>query len=250
MSIFFVKDINKSIINFLNYVDKGTISKYFINKEINSTTDFNDFIQNINGEQTEFIKINIEYSIKCLNNLNSNLKNYNSQLNYDVWKICIFDKMFFNLPFTLDDIIFIPIEYINKSIIKNSINKNFSKTLIHEKIHLLQRYNQINWNDYILQNTNWKITDKQFITTSCLLNYDIIHNPDTYYVENKFIFEDNTKYYYGNIILNNNKINTMWYECFIINNQIKLYVDNEYNKKYEHPYEELAYTLAEKLNNS
>jgi hypothetical protein len=249
MSIYFIKDINKPINNFLNNINQETKEEYFMNEKI--PNNFNNFIKNINEKEEEFIKINIEYSIKCLNNLDIKLKNQNKELNYDLWKICVFDKMFFNLPFTLEDIIFIPIGYIKKSINNNNIiNKNFSKTLIHEKIHLLQRYNQNIWNNYIIQNTKWILTNKEFITTSCLLNNNIIHNPDTYYVENKFIYEDNKKYYYGNIIIINNKIDTLWYECIIINNQIKLYINNNYNKKYEHPYEELAYILAEKLNNS
>jgi hypothetical protein len=56
-----------------------------------------------------------------------------------------------NLPFTLEDIIFIPISYIKSSYSNNSY-QNFTKTMFHERIHISQRLNINKWNNYIQNN--------------------------------------------------------------------------------------------------
>ena len=173
--------------------------------------------------------------------------------------------MFFNLPFTLSDIIFIPQSYINSSIEKsgvfdflfdnsnkiNKINKTFSKTLIHEKIHLLQRYNQEIWDNYIIKKTNWSIVQKEMYFNSTLINNNkFIYNPDTYYVTNTFAYSVSGINYYGEMLLNSNKaIKDIWFQMVDSNNKINLYPISYSIFKYEHPYEELAYSISNELIN-
>lgn len=220
----YIKDLN--IDNFNNYLFN------------------NHIIKNISERQNNFITENINYSMEKLSGLDTQLKNKNPNLNFPQWKICIYKEMFFNLPFTLEDVIFIPINYINTSMGVNLINKKFSKTLIHEKIHLLQRYNNNEWDNYIISNTNWKIFFPELNFTTCLTNGNFpVYNPDTYYVEKTFYYELNHNKYYGQMILNLGKIKNIWYQ--IIGTELFPVVDSI--NKDEHPYEELAYKISDSL---
>jgi hypothetical protein len=241
-----------------------------MNKNIEQNINYNDcVIKKLTEEQILFLKDNVEFSSKCLEYLDNELKNFNNDLDYYIWKICVFDNMFFNLPFTLEDVIFIPISYINKSIVLptfidkifynniNLINKNFSKTLIHEKIHLLQRYNQKKWNEYIVKNTNWIIVDKEIISNITFINNNqIIYNPDTYYLNTFFLYsinKNNTNYqnnnkYYGLMLFNSKfEIKNIWFLTKEMDDKIFLYPVTSQITIHEHPYEELAYNLANKL---
>jgi hypothetical protein len=235
-----ITDIDIQIKTFLKNISDTNI--YFINKNDNYN---NRIITNLSQKQIDFLQININFSSQCLTKINTKLKNKNPNLDINIWKICVFSEMFFNLPFTLDDIIFIPISYLNSSLNTNN-NILFSKTLIHEKIHLLQRYNQHIWNDYIINNTKWIIVDKTPVYNSSLINNNkIIYNPDTYYLKNIFVYSNNNKYYYGQMFLNsNNQIKNIWYEYTTFGN---LFPVNVQVTNYEHPYEELAYVLSNEL---
>ena len=260
-TIVFINDINNIIIDFFNIIGTDDMQEYFITKNININTDFNNFIiKTLSIKQIDFLKYNIKFSTDCLKNLNSELINLNPNLDYNTWKICIFSEMFFNLPFTLSDIIFIPQSYINSSINNsgffdslfnnsNQINKTFSKTLIHEKIHLLQRYNQEIWDNYIIKKTNWIIIHKKIYFNSTLINNNkIIYNPDTYYVKNIFAYSVSDVNYYGEMLLNSNKeIKDIWFQMVNSNNIINLYPISYSIQKYEHPYEELAYDISDLL---
>lgn len=261
-NIIFINEINFLINSFLKTINKEDTKIYFPNKEINSSTNFNDWIINeLTKEQIDFLKNNVKYSMECLKKLDNSLSNKNSDLNYDLWKICIFDNMFFNLPFTLQDIIFIPISYIKSSmhsrgffdiLLKSeNINRTFSKTLIHEKIHLLQRFNEKIWDKYILDNSKWTIVNKEIFKKCSLINDNrIIYNPDTFYVNNKFVYKDNNNYYYGQMLYTSKKeIKNIWYCVKEHDNILNLYPDSEFKKKYEHPYEELAYNISNQLYN-
>jgi hypothetical protein len=263
IKIIFITDINNLIIDFFNIVGTDDMQKYFITKNININTDFNHFVmKSLSGNQIDFLKSNIEFSAKCLKNLNSELTNLNLNLDNDVWKICVFTEMFFNLPFTLSDVIFIPQSYINSSIEKSGlvdflfnnsapVNKTFSKTLIHEKIHLLQRYNQEIWDNYIIKKTNWIIIHKEMYFNYTLINNNkIIYNPDTYYVNNIFAYSLSDINYYGEMLLTSNKqIKDIWFQMVDSNNKINLYPISYSIFKYEHPYEELAYRISNELIN-
>lgn len=265
IKIMFINDINYLLNDFFKNINKDDIKLYFMNKKP-QTDNFNEWIiNNLSNEHKNFLKENIKFSMKCLNKLNSSLTNKNSNLDYNLWKLCIFDNMFFNLPFTLQDIIFIPISYVISSMAKPNIinyilnknyfvNKNFSKTLVHEKIHLLQRYNQNIWDNFILKNKTWTIINNPIINKPIVINCSsinnnkIIYNPDTFYVHNKFFYQKNNMYYYGLMYVNlHNEVKNIWFQAVILENKINLYHVNEIINKYEHPYEELAYTIANDL---
>jgi hypothetical protein len=261
IKIIFIKDINDLLIDFFNTIGHSDMKIYFKNENVNINTNFNDFvIKNLSDKQINFLKSNIKYSAECLQNLNPLLTNKNLNLNYDNWKICVFSEMFFNLPFTLLDVIFIPESYINSSIGNSGlldflfdgstqVNKTFSKTLIHEKIHLLQRYNQEIWDNYIMSNTNWIINNKEIFFNCTLINNNkIIYNPDTYYVNNIFAYPVSDINYYGKMLLDSNKkIKDIWFQMVNSNNKINLYPISYSISKYEHPYEELAYSISNEL---
>ena len=261
IKIIFIKDINNLIIDFFNTIGYSDIKIYFTSENVNINTNFNDFvIKNISDKHINFLKFNIKFSAECLQNLNPQLINKNLNLNYNSWNICVFSEMFFNLPFTLSDVIFIPQSYINSSIGNSGlldflfdgstqINKTFSKTLIHEKIHVLQRYNQDIWDNYIIANTNWIIIHKEIYFNSTLINNNkIIYNPDTYYVNNIFAYPVSDINYYGEMLLDSNKkIKDIWFQMVNSNNKINLYPISYSVSKYEHPYEELAYSISNEL---
>lgn len=267
IKIIFINDINSLLIDFFNTITSSDIKTYFDSQNVNINTNFNNWvIKNLSEKQINFLKSNIKLSVRCLKNLNRELNNKNFNLDYDLWKLCIFDNMFFNLPFTLLDVIFIPRSYIISSMEKektglldflfddqNQINKGFSKTLVHEKIHLLQRYNQDIWNKYITANTNWRIVNKPiYFNSSPINNNKIIYNPDTYYVKNVFAYLEpkSNIFYYGQMLLNSNKkIRNIWYQMVSSNDKINLYPIYNSITKYEHPYEELAYTMSDELIN-
>ena len=147
------------------------------------------------------------------------------------WNICITKNNFmFNFPFTLGNIIFLPQEYIMSSINKN--DNDYTITLIHEKIHIYQRYNINIWDNYIKKYYNWKK-----INTEYLSGYDnIIYNPDTLYPNNLYCYLYNNELYFGYL---NKKLKKEWIN--IETGEIK---NNVSFSKYEHPYEELAYNIS------
>jgi hypothetical protein len=258
--LIFITDINNLLGNFFEKVGKIDLDLYFSNSHNLHNVNFNDrVIDTLSQEQILFLKENIKFALGCLDKLDDKLKNFNVGLDYETWKICVFSKMFFDLPFTLQDVIFIPISYIESSMkknllldhlfSKNSINKKFALTLIHEKIHLLQRYNQTNWNNWIISNTNWIILNKEIIGKFTLINNNkIIYNPDTYYVNDKFAYVSNNKCYYGQMLLDtNNQIKDIWCQLIESNNKYFSYPISFSVIKYEHPYEELAYKISDQL---
>ena len=81
LNIIFIKDINNLIVDFFNTIGYSDMQIYFTNKNVNINTNFNDFItKNISDSEINFLKYNIQFSIQCLNNLNSELTNKNVKL--------------------------------------------------------------------------------------------------------------------------------------------------------------------------
>ena len=156
------------------------------------------------------------------------LLNKNNILNK--WNICLTKNNFmFNFPFTLHNIIFMPLEY--------NINSNMDElliTFIHEQIHIYQRFNLKNWNDVITTNTKWRLCNNQSQTRKFK---NCIYNPDTLYIEYTYCYYINNVMYYG-YLDKNFKVN------FITNNEKYI---NTYIHNYEHPFEEYAYKISKHL---
>lgn len=181
----------------------------------------NNIVQKVPPSIMESNKKLIEKANYLLNNYMKKELCYNNQK--DVWNICLTQNDFmFNLPFTLGDIIFMPLYYN----IENMGNNQLLNTFIHEQIHIYQRYNSNTWNNTIEKTTKWR---RGNIKSRGILNPDIYYMPYTY----------NNKYY-AYLDYNNGKMKTKWID-------IKTEKDIDIDYKYEHPYEMLAYKLTDEI---
>jgi hypothetical protein len=185
----------------------------------------------------------LAHSILC-NHFNNDLAINNLE-----WKFIILNSdCFFSYPTTINDVIIIP----NNEYLK--IHKNLTKTIIHERLHIFQRYNLNNWNKYILLNTRWKYFNiknlpSYFIDNINKIknNYLTIYNPDVNYINDFIYFYHDTNYFFGFHILSNNKLKYNW---IMITNDKFIDLNNINNIKlpeHEHPMEILAYDYAEEL---
>jgi hypothetical protein len=216
ISIYYYFNINiefynpKQIGNFLKH-DNYFLDMNDINLKLRKISDKNEYIKNINKHFCNFSlldKIILKYNVNKANNILNNL-NYQgfkgSKLNSIPWVIaCSKDDYEFGFPHTRQNIIILN---------KNSIyKKKLYKTLIHERIHIYQRFFPNDVNEFLNINNFKKI--------SKITDTDRI-NPDT----------DGNLYSKDNII----------YECKIQNNEVKC-TNNSF--LYEHPYEYMAYLLS------
>ena len=227
--IIFIKDIEEIFKKYYNRINEKNKNKYIKNKLEEC------ICQEINNKILQYFIENIEIADSIIK------RELDKKFIIDdfSWKICLTKEDFlFNNPFTLEYVIFMPIEYIKKNI-KN--RKELIKTLIHEYIHISQRYNTDEWNKYINEkNKKWIKLDYKIDDTNINDNY--ILNPDTYEYNKSFLYNHNNKLYYGRFEYHNT-LEICWYE-FINNTFIRT---NNFIHKYEHPYEELAYILTENL---
>lgn len=215
---------------YINYITNYKIIENIFNNFIKHTRNSNLYYSgNLkNHVDNEINKSLNEKIIIATQKIKKNLdKNFYTENDLNIWNICVTKNNFmFNYPFTLSNIIFIP---------KNIINsKDIVNTLIHEKIHIFQRYNINYWNNYILDNTPFKLC-------KMVLYDNEILNPDTLY-EFNFIYSHNNQSYRGIILYDKNNIKEYW----TLNNKITF--DNNL-PTYTHPYEVYAYKWADMINN-
>lgn len=270
--ISFDKDSNKPIQNFINQ----NISEIYLDTnykiDINlSDENFDLFIFLIDCIENAFNKI--------LNN-----KTVNKELfgNIFLWNISICSNIFFNFPFTLEDIIYLPLNYIQQCYNINNISNKLIETLIHEKLHVGQRYNELIWEKYINQNdSNWikviksdylyKIINNIISNQTLFINkkkYILISNPDTWYLNFKYIYKTNDNLLYGQYFYDI-ELKTIEKKYFKINKYNNNFKNSEYKLEYklealekedsyefyeykleeEHPYEFYAYKIASDIMN-
>lgn len=173
------------------------------------------------------------------------------------WNISVCDNIMFNFPFTLSDIIYLPISYIKLCYSTNDKNK-FVNTLVHEKIHLGQRANEKVWEKFIYTNSKkWikiKSDNNMFNLINQLINdknfnngdFCSISNPDTFYSDFKYIYLDENKYYYGQYMFNK-KTQHIEKKYFQLDIDKKTFKQTTKKLEEEHPYEEYAYKIADEL---
>ena len=246
------------------------MNNYIILDNQNSLDILYIFIKNINNSNSHLYLPNPNVILNISNNHNfipllniavSKAKNIiNNHFNKDVisfnhlnnpWKFIILNSnCFFGFPTTINDVIILP----NVNYLHNDFN--LTKTIIHEKLHIFQRYNLQNWNKYILLNTNWKYfyvnkLPPHFIHNINKIknNYVSIYNPDVNHINDIIYLYHNHNYYYGYHILHNNKLKYNWIQIedkdFIdLNNNNN---NNNNLPKHEHPLEILAYDYADTL---
>lgn len=245
LNITIPKNIEDTINNFLKNIDSKYHSIYCKNIDNIYYNIFN------NLELYSFLLDCVDDAFKILMHQNNYLLN-----NSNLWKIFIYNNMMFELPFTLDDIIFIPASYII-SCFKSNNNLKFTKTLIHERIHVSQRYNIDVWNQFIFNNDkNWIKINSDNIIFSSIQNYDfsslfnknIIVNPDVCYPDFKYIYSYNNNLYYGMFLLDNNNITNKWVKIILSNNNVTFQINNDSflnSLLGEHPFEVYAYSISD-----
>ena len=137
----------KHLNNYLNSVHKN-MYKIKLNKlelENNFKYHYLNSIDNVDPKYNSMLK---QYIARC-NFLLSELHIFKR---YD-WKFLISkNNLEMNMPFTIHDTIIIPETILNslylKYIRKQELSSSFINTLIHEKIHIVQRFNQKKFNKY------------------------------------------------------------------------------------------------------
>tara|TARA_B000000437_G_C11689197_1_gene322081 strand:+ start:1594 stop:2421 length:828 start_codon:yes stop_codon:yes gene_type:complete len=224
--------------NNITFLDYDTVKNFIID-------DNDNYIKNLT--EYDLIARNVKNTDDYINNITNCIKNFTLEEKNIISKACIeadkflhtynnilngkiiakikwkFALTYYNnfeyeegFPHTRHDIIF-----LSEKIIPKELNHNFINTLIHEKIHIYQRFNNI---DNIIKKLG-------FIKHHNTKKYNNRANPDLnnflYTNSNnqllQCIYNDNPKSINDVVCLNNNHI-------------------------YEHPYEYMAYKIANEYN--
>lgn len=279
--------MNKSLIEDISKIDTQIYNQIInnnnlltINFEEKSNIIINNFFNNnIKNNNIYFknnYKINIDlindnfliylFFIKCVEKATFMISKSNYKNLFEpiiLWSFSICNNIMFNYPFTMENVIFFPIKFISECYLSNNLNK-LIKTLIHEKIHINQRLNELEWDNFInLKDNNWikiKIDTSLFnliensINSDDLLKeeklnnkYKFIINPDTYYRNFKYIYLLNNIKYYGHYVIDNysNLIKILFFKIDLINN--KLILCSTQILEQEHPYEIFAYKISDEI---
>jgi len=245
LNIIIVKDVKDILNNYFKNINKNNHHYYYSSLE-NIKYDILD-----NNELYQFLINCINFSNNIINEQNDS---NNILLHSNIWKIYIYNNMMWNLPFTLEDIIFIPINYIKSSYNSNSY-LSFTKTIVHERIHVSQRLKIDIWKEYIKNQNNspWTIINENDNIFNFIKNYNFyeifnninIINPDSYYDKFTYLYKYNNELFYGLFILENNHPIVKWLK--IINKDNNLYFEKvNFNiNNTEHPFEYYAYKLSD-----
>jgi hypothetical protein len=179
-----------------------------------------------------------------------------------IWNISVCKNIFFNYPFTLGDIIYLPIQYIEKCLSSNT-PKQLTETLIHEKLHVSQRQNEDIWEKYIeekgpewikltLKNEIFHLLNEFVVSNPSKLidisEYQFISNPDTWYDNFKYIYKNSmkNKLLYGHYVYNK-KTKKIHKEYFLVDELNKQMIRTVDLLEQEHPYEIYAYKISDEI---
>ena len=160
---------------------------------------------------------------EAISNANAFFKEYTNsyiqkgEMHQIPWKLAFTKGYYENgLPHTRMDIIFLPQSILSQS------SSAITQTLIHEKVHLHQRKYKERYQKRLLEN-NYQIVGKR------IDNHRIRSNPDVneyiYYHPNQFVMVENYRTDTPNSIQDTENLG--------------------FDVKFEHPYEEIAYQVAE-----
>lgn len=177
--------------------------------------------KNFSQQQKDIIKTACSQADNFFSNYNNILNG--KEISKIPWVFCLTYNNNYEyengFPHTRENIIFIP-----DKIIPNTVTIDLVNTLIHEKIHVYQRYNK-DIMDVILNNMGYEITTEY--NPKKRANPDLDYN--TYYDRNKGVL---LQCYY-----NSDRPNSISDVTCTDNNNI-----------YEHPYELIAYKIANEYN--
>jgi len=191
----------------------------FIARNINNIDEYKQLIKesvsNFNDAQINKIKKSIESADKYFSNLHLDWLDGNKMNNLK-WIIgCIKGKSYeYGLPHTRNNVIIITCN-----------ERNLTKTLIHEKVHIYQKYYKDDIEKYINQNKFIRIKKREFFD-------NIRANPDL----DNWIYKDHENKIYK-ALYNNNPESIEDINYIPINNQ-----------SYEHPYEKMAIEIENNYN--
>ena len=227
-----IVDASNDINNFLDLIPQETRYMYDSNGKIFSKNELNPELLQILSENI------IEANKVMLDKINHDYL----MEDFEIWNICVVKNILFNLPCTLNKIIIIPISIIPK----NSNNKDFIITLIHEKIHIQQRFNK-NWKTLktdIWVNSNFQNFQYDYLKSLIGSDKEIVYNPDTFDCNNTYLLTNKTsnQLFYAILVYKNGKIENQWFK--ISGKQLIPINDNIY--LYEHPFEMFAYVISKK----
>jgi hypothetical protein len=232
---FLLRDSDNYVRNFTNYdlmARKVDCKDEYIKK-------ISQCSKNFSQEQKDIIKT-------ACNQADEFFLNYNNILNGKEiakipWVFCLTYNNNFEyengFPHTRENIIFIP-----DKIIPNTVTIDLVNTLIHEKIHIYQRYNK-DIMDMIMNNMGYEITTEY--NPKKRANPDLDSN--TYYDRNKGVL---LQCYY-NTNCTDSTDSTDCTDCTDITNRPNSIMDvtcTDNNNIYEHPYELIAYKIANEYN--
>lgn len=276
LSIKIINIDDKSQINKLHNINL-TNPKIIIKFEESSINIFNDFISkyinliniyvnNNNQINIDIIEHDFElylFFLECVEKAYNNILNsgYDLKLFGDInnWNFSIVQNVMFNFPFTLENIIYMPLQYLKDNFISKDY-KSLTRTIIHEKLHIGQRYNEEIWNKYInLNNINWikinKNDEKFNIVENNIKNNknnlinvgeEFILNPDSLYDDFKYLYQIDNNLYYGHYVYDFNT-KKIFIKYFLIDIEKNTLIKTNKKFEQEHPYETYAYMISEKI---
>jgi hypothetical protein len=192
-----------------------------IARDFGNADDYKEYYKSNIKEFTDTEKSKIRNSIEKINSICKKFKNFNS-IKWKFAKLCCNTENGF--PHTLVDIIFLPSNYWEYP------NNHQTETIAHEKIHIYQRKFPLFTSILIHKYWNYEVYDLK-------RKYNKIrNNPDL----NSLIYI---------------RRNSVCYQEYKSDNPTgltdsKLVKTCSKNEKYEHPYEKMAYTIADIINNN
>jgi len=196
--------LNKNVFNTINFLKKKDVKNIifsYLNKlnlfELQHKTKVynknNFFLKNI-----YFNRI-IEFNNSEKKILKSIVKSINKKLQINFkWNIVKCINIEFNFPFTLHNTIFLP------NILAQNLKNNFKfrELLLHEQLHIIQRFNKKYFNNIYIK--KYKLIKSKIIFNNLILKHKI-SNPDGM---SNWIFKENNKYYFPIMLYLKKKINT------------------------------------------
>ncbi len=219
-------------------------------KKDNLATFYMDNILNFTSKEKKILRYYVEYISKLCKKYNKISQNWNFiKISY------IIDN---SMPFTLDKYIFLSDKFLESMLIAKTLKIKFLDTLIHEKIHIIQRFNQNLFNKFYINNLNIIYSDKLQITDYWKKRH--YKNPDG--LDVKWIYKNNNNYYLPLLVMNDNNKNLL--EEIIIKLDTNLKTTKNYTNIKEfilfknipnnimvyHPNESVAYILPKIILNS
>tara|TARA_B110000208_G_C11797442_1_gene440298 strand:+ start:2711 stop:3547 length:837 start_codon:yes stop_codon:yes gene_type:complete len=186
--------------HFSQYMDiiPSNIYQYKINYECDDfKSEYKKNIFNLSNKYKNFLNMHTKKcdKILCFNNLKN--------LNLYPWKFKLSKNIEMGMPYTLGSYIIFNQEYLD-NLLDNKINKNLLNTLIHEKLHVIQRSNPKQFN--IFYRNNYKFLGRKILLKDVpnnILNKYMI-NPDSNF--DFWLYNIDGKEYYPILDCNINEV--------------------------------------------